>query len=172
MTEKMGLDALRSNVSNPQRTYLWEFEIPVPKGVGDPDVFLLRCQAVEEPGRRFAPIDIPFKGTGGVRYPGKEEYDHEVTVRLIEGTDAKTYEFIQSWMKLIRNNTNGTGLADTEIKADAVLRLLDQEGNTTKKVKLVGMFPQNKANVPLDYAVNDSMKYDITFAYDRWEEMA
>ena len=169
---RMNLDALRQHLTAPQRVYLWEFEIPSPKGVGDPEVWIIRAQAVEEPGRSFAPIDIPFKGTGGVRVPGKETYDHEITVRLLEGEDAKTYEAIQSWMKLIRDNVSGLGLSDPDLKTDAVLSLLDSLGNTVKRVKIVGMYPQAKADVALDYATNDPMRYEITFAFDRWEEMA
>jgi len=166
---EMSLDALRQNLTNPQRVYLWEFEIPAPKGSGDTDVWILRTQMMQEPGRRFDPIDIPFKGTGGFRVPGKEVYTHEITVRVLEGEDAKAFEAIQSWMELIRSNISGLGSADPDLKSDAIVRLLDSKGETTKAIKLVGMYPQEKPTVDLDYSTNDSQKYDVTFSFDRWE---
>jgi hypothetical protein len=169
---QMRLDALKQNLTSPQRGYLWEFEIPSPRGIGDSDVWILRAQSMTEPGRSFAVIDIPFKGTGGIRVPGKETYSHEITVTLLESEDAKTYEAIQSWMKLIRDNVNGTGLADPDLKSDSVLTLLNNQGTPVKRIKLVGMYPQNKADVKLDYGTSEAMKYDLTFAYDRWEEMS
>jgi hypothetical protein len=168
---QMNMDALRQNLT-PQRTYLWEFEIPSPKGIGGADIWIIRAQAIEEPGRSFEPINIPFKGTGGIRIPGRETYDHEFKVSVLEGEDAKTYEAIQSWMKLIRDNTTGKGSPDPDLKTDAIVTLLNSAGVATKRIKVVGMYPQSKDDVALGYAINDAMKYDITFAFDRWEEMS
>jgi len=148
---------------------MWEFEIPSPKGVGDADVWVLRTQAVVEPGRSFTPIDIPYKGTGGLRVPGKEVYSHEFTVRLLEGEDAKGFEAVQSWMKLIRDNIDGVGLSDPSLKTDAVVRLLTTQGEVAKQIKIVGMYPQAKPDVTLNYDDNAIEAYEITFAYDRWE---
>ena len=35
---QMSMDALRQNLTNPQRVYLWEFEIPAPRGLGSSDL--------------------------------------------------------------------------------------------------------------------------------------
>lgn len=169
---KMNLDALKTNLTNPQRTFMWEFEIPAPKGTGSSDVWVLRAQSIMEPGRSFEPINIPYKGTGGLRVPGKEAYTHEITVRVIEGEDADTYKAIQSWMKLIRDNVSGVGEADPDLKTDAVVRLLTTKGEVSKQVKIVGMYPQAKPDVTLNYDENAVEAYDVTFAYDRWEEMS
>ena len=167
----MGMDSLKQNLTNPQRVFMWEFEIPAPRGLGTSDIWIIRTQAAAEPGRSFTPIPIPFKGTGGLVVPGKEVYDHTLTVRMLEGEDAKTYEAIQSWMKLIRDNVTGVGLGDPDQKTDAVISLIDTKGIVTKRVKLVGCYPQEKAAVALDYDTNDVHKYELTFAYDRWEEL-
>jgi hypothetical protein len=172
MSNLMGMDALRNNLTNPQRTFLWEFEIPAPKGLGSSDIWIIRATSLEEPGRRFDPILIPFKGTGGMVVPGKEVYSHMLTVKIQEGEDAKTYEAIQSWMRLVRDNVAGTGLGDPDLKTDAVLTLLSTKGTVAKRIKLVGMYPQEKVALPLGYEINESAKYDVTFAYDRWEEMS
>ena len=168
----MGMDSLKQNLTNPQRIFMWEFEIPAPKGLGTADIWVIRTQAAQEPGRSFTPIAIPFKGTGGIVVPGKEVYDHTLTVRMLEGEDAKSYEAIQSWMKLIRDNVTGVGLSDPSLKTDAVVSLIDTKGVVTKRVKIVGMYPQDKGVVALDYDQNDVQKYEVVFAYDRWEELS
>ena len=168
----MGMDSLKQNLSNPQRVFMWEFEIPAPKGLGTSDIWILRTQATAEPGRSFTPIEIPFKGTGGLVVPGKEKYEHTIKVSMLEGEDAKSYEAIQSWMKLIRDNVTGVGLSDPSLKTDGVVSLIDTKGIVTKRVKIVGMWPQDKGAVNLSYESNEVQKYDITFAFDRWEELS
>lgn len=172
MSPKMNLDALKQNLTNPQRTFMWEFEIPAPKGISASDVWTIRSQSIVEPGRSFAAIDIPYKGTGGLRVPGKEVYTHEIAVRVLESEDAATFKAIHSWMKMIRDNVSGVGEADPDLKTDAVVRLLTTKGVVAKMVKLVGMYPQAKPDVTLNYDENAVEGYDVTFAYDRWEEMS
>ena len=104
--------------------------------------------------------------------PGKETYSHKFTVRLLEGEDAKGYEAVQSWMRLIRDNVTGIGLGDPDLKSDAVVTLSDSKGAAVKRVKIVGMYPEEKADSALDYNTNDTQKYEITFVYDRWEDMS
>jgi len=168
----MNLDSLRTNLTNPQRVFLWEFEIPAPKGSGSSDIWVIRAQSIMEPGRNFEPIDINYKGTGGLRVPGRERYSHEFTVRILEGEDSNTFQAIQSWMKLIRDNVTGVGVGDPDLKTNAVLTKLSTKGKPTRRIKLVGMYPQAKPDSALDYDTNDTQKYEVTFSYDRWEEMS
>ena len=55
-----GLDALRQNLTNPQRGFMWTLEIPAPVGLGTSDLFRLRVKKFEEPDRSFENIDINF----------------------------------------------------------------------------------------------------------------
>jgi hypothetical protein len=75
-------------------------------------------------------------------------------------------------MRLIRDNVAGVGVSDPDLKTDAVVSLLDSKGNVTKRIKIVGMYPQEKEPLALDYDTNDVAKYGIIFAFDRWEEMS
>ena len=67
----MGLDSLKSNLTNPARTYLWEVVIPVPIGNGDTDTYTVRAQTTEIPARSNGEITIPFKQTAGIKVAGK-----------------------------------------------------------------------------------------------------
>ena len=168
---QMGLDALRQNLSNPQRAYMFTFEIPAPIGLGDPNTWVLRVKAAEEPERSFDKIEIPFMGTAGLVLPGKEKYSHEMKVTVLEGEDAATYQFVQSWMAMIRDNISGVGLGDPDLMADGVLTEYDTKGNAVKRIKITGMYPQAKGAVPLAWENSKVVEYDITFAFQRIETM-
>ena len=68
----MGVDVLTSNLTNPQRLYMWEVLIPnVVGGAGNPSVLQARAQSTSLPGSSVGEILIPYKKTSGVKYPGK-----------------------------------------------------------------------------------------------------
>lgn len=165
----MGLDALKYNLNNPQRVYMWEFEIPAPRGTGSSDVWLLRAQEVVDPGKSFEQISIAYKGTGGMTVPGREKYPQQFPAVFIEGEDKKVFDAIHSWMELIRGTTTGIGVTDLLLKTDALLRELSTTGDVTKTTKIVGLWPMDKQEVPLTYKRSGEKEYRIIFSYDRWE---
>lgn len=168
---QLNVDALKNNLTTPQRVFLYEFEIPAPKGTGVSDIWVIRAMSIQEPGRSFDPIDIPYKGTGGMRVPGKEKYSHEFTVRILESEDGASFNAIHSWMQLVRNNRTGVGSSDADIKTDAVVTKLSTKGEATRRFKFIGIYPQDKPLSALDSKTNEVQEYEVVFAYDRWEEM-
>lgn len=167
----LGLDSIKSNVTNPARVFLWEFEIPSPKGNADSTVWFIRAQSTSLPGKSFEDIDINFKGTGGFRVPGRERYDHNFPVTIIESEDRKGFDAIHSWMNDIRNNISGLGEGDGAVKTDAILKMISQKGETWLQIKMVGMYPKEVGNVELNYNASDAIRFPVVFAYDRWEEV-
>ena len=85
-------DVLKNNLTNPQRTYLWEVLIPKPVGGGSSETFAVRAQSTEIPGASFATINIPYKQTAGVVFAGKLQYDHKWNATFIEGEDHIVYD--------------------------------------------------------------------------------
>lgn len=168
---QIGLDVIKNNVTNPARTYLWDFEIPSPKGSGTTDVWFIRAQSTVIPGKSFDDIDINYKGTGGFRVPGRERYSHDFPVTVIEGTDKKGFDAIHSWMELVRASVSGEGEPDPDIKADAILTCFDQKGNPWLRIKMVGMYPKNIADIDLNYNASAAILFNVMFSYDRWEEL-
>jgi hypothetical protein len=168
---QMGADVLKNNLTNPARIYQWDFQIPAPVGGGDTDVWLLRAQSVHIPGKSFEDITIDYKATGGFVVPGRERYDHNFPVTIIESEDRKGFDGINGWMNAIRDAVSGQGSPDATLKTDAVLTLTDEQENTWLAIKLIGMYPKSVDNVDLNYNSSGVVKFNVTFSYDRWEPM-
>jgi hypothetical protein len=168
---EMGIDALRTNLTNPARDFLWDVLIPVPVGNGDFSTFQLRAQSSNIPGRSNEAIAIPYKGTAGIVVAGKLTYSHEWACTFIEGEDKKVFDAVHSWQQDITNNISGIGVGDPFYKTDVYITLLETSGDTFMKIKMKGAWIKTVADVPLAYESNNTIKYSVTFAYDSWEDM-
>ena len=166
-----GTDSLKVNLTNPQRTYLWEVLVPAPIGDGDTLTFQVRAQSTSIPGRKNAPIPIPYKQTAGVRVAGKLEYDHDWTCTFVEGEDHKVLDAVQSWQQAIVHDVAGVGLGDPFYKTDVYLTLQSVAGGDNVKFKMKGAWISSIASLPVGYETNDVVKYNVTFTFDSFEKV-
>jgi len=170
---QMGIDSLKTNLTNPARPYLWEVVVPVPIGGGDSTTYTLRAQSTEIPGRSNPQIKIPFKQTAGIAIAGKLAYDQTWSVTFIEGEDKKVFDAIQGWQQSIVNNSTGIGIGDPFYKTDVYLTTITVAGDIYMKIKLKGAWVQNIGKVAVDYAGGDgTIKYPVTFSFDNWEDVS
>ena len=163
---EMSVNALKANLSNPQRDFLWEILIPSPIGDGEVQVYNLRAQSTTIPARGQGAIPIPFKQTAGIMVPGKLSFDHEWACTFIEGEDKKVWDAINSWMNKVVNVGTGVGEGDSEIKTDIYLTLIEVGGDISLKLKLKGCYPKSLEAVPLSYETEAIVKYPVTFSFD------
>jgi len=170
MADSINADRLKANITNTQRTYLWEVVIPNPLGGGDSEALLLRAQSATIPGRSFGDIHVPYKNTAGFNIPGKVKYTHSWQVVFVEGEDAKIREAIVGWMQQITHDQQMVGLGDPFIKKTVYMRLLGTDGSVTKKIELIGAYPSDIADVSVDYESENVVKYQVTWKYDRWQD--
>ena len=168
----MNTDALKSNLTNPQMTYLWEIIIPTPIGDGEVETFQLRAQSTQIPSRDQGQIIIPYKQTAGIAVPGKLSYTHKWDCTFIEGEDKKVWNAIYSWMQKIVNNITGTGVGDSSIKTDIYLTELARAGTTTLKLKLKGCYTMSLGQVALSYKGEEFVEYTVTFSFDNVETVS
>jgi len=166
----MSSENLKKDISNPAKVYLWDVVLSSIVGGGNRDHLEIRAQSTAIPGRSVGEILVPFKGTAGIKFPGKLTMTHTWPAVFIEGNDQEVFDAIYGWMQSIQNARTGIGGPDSIIKADIYLRLLDQQDNVTKKFKLVGCYPQAVDDVPLAYDDEGNILYNVTFSYDFWEE--
>jgi len=166
----MSSDNLKHDISNPARTYWWDIIIPKVIGGGNRDHMEVRAQSAAIPGRSFGEILVPYKGTGGVKFPGKLVFTHSWPVVFIEGTDQEIFDSIYGWKQTIQNARTGIGSLDSLIKADLYLRLLASDETVAKKIKLVGCYPQAVDDVPVSYDDEAAIFYNVNWSYDYWEE--
>lgn len=166
----MSIDALRNNLTNPARVYMWDVVIPNLPGGGNEDTIEIRGFSSAIPGRAVGEILLPFKGTAGMKVPGKLDLTHTWAVTFRESTDKKTFEALHAWQEAIIGVKTGIGGPDPMVKADLYLRCLDLNGSPWLKIKLVGCYVQGIDEVPLSYDADGVIMYTCTFSYDYWHE--
>lgn len=166
----MSVDNFKNNLTNPARQYLWEVLFTNPIGGGNAEVLELRCQTTALPGRSVGEILVPFKATAGIKFPGKLTMSHAWPVTFVEGTDKEVFNALYAWSQAVVNARTGLGGLDVLIKSNVYLRLMDAEGEVYMKIKLVGCYPQDVAEIPLDFETEAVIMRAATFSYDYWEE--
>lgn len=164
MTE-MSADSLKNNINNPARGYLWEVLMPNPVS-GDPLTLLLRCRSTSIPGVSVGSIHLPYKQTGGVKYPGKKTFSHTWSCTFVEGEDRKTWEAFYEMTQAIVNAETGIGAFG--IKRDIYLHLQNQDETISLRIKMVGAYIESQDDVALAHSDEGELNIPVTFSYDYW----
>lgn len=172
MATNMGVDVLKTGLTNPQRVYLWEILIPNLLGGGDAEILKARAQSTQIPGRGVGEIKIPHKQTAGVKYPGKLTYEQTWNVTFIEGEDKKVFQALHAWNQKVVHDVTGLSDGDENIKTNLYLQLLTTKGGESHKIKLVGCYPQTVAPVEMSYGGDGVVNLTVTFSYDSWEQVS
>jgi hypothetical protein len=168
----MGIQSLKANLKNPARQYLWEVVFPEVIGGGDGTILTFRCQSAEMPEEFFGNINIDYKQTAGVVYPGRRRLSHELTLQFVEGEDRKVFEAMYNWRQQIIHNENGIGAGDDSIKTDVYIKLLNTTGDEAMSIRLQGCYPKKTAGISLDYTADAVIRPEVTFSFDNWVKNA
>jgi hypothetical protein len=168
MPGRLAIDTLKSNLQNPARAYLWEMVIPTIPGSGNVDALRTRCETSSIPGHSNPNIHIPYKGTGGFEVPGRLTFPHAITLSFLEGEDGAIFQAIYNWRNLITGVTSGVGVPDMTLKADIYLKLITKADTDWMSIKLVGAYPNDRADVALNYGADEVIRIPVTFSYDFW----
>jgi len=144
-------------------------------GIGD-DELVIRCRTAVLPQRGNEPIEAVFMGMKRY-YPGKPVFSHTLAVTFEEFEDRKVSAALYAWQQDIFDiETNGASLVTGkgDIVRTATLQLYGYDGEPINggdksKIEFHNAWVQDVAEVALDYAASDSVKYAVTFQYDRWE---
>lgn len=162
---EMGVNSLKNNLNNPARSYLWEVLFPNPDG-GDTDTLLLRCRSTSIPGVSVGSILLPYKQTGGVKYPGKKTYSHTWACTFVEGEDRAMWNAFYEMAQAVVDDE--TGLGSFGIKKNIYLHLIDTDGTVSLRIKLVGAYVESQDDVAISYDDDAVILISITFSYDYW----
>jgi len=164
----MSADNLKHDLSNAARVYWWDVVLSSLPGGGNRDHLEVRAQSTAIPGRSFGEILVPFKGSPGIKFPGKLTMTHIWPAVFIEGIDQEVFDAIYGWKQYVQDARTGIGSPDSLIKSDIYLRLQNAADSVIKKFKLVGCYPQAIDDVPLAYDDEAVVMYNVSFSYDYW----
>jgi len=165
---RMSVQTLKANLQNPARIYLWEMFIPIVPGGGDIDALRTRCQTSVIPGVSSGNIHIDYKGTGGFNVPGRLRFPQTITLEFLEGEDSKIFDTINSWRQLITDHLLGVGEPDVVVKVPMYLKLITKQDTEWNGTLFQGAWPQDRADVPLNYTTDAEVRFSVTFQYDLW----
>jgi|GEM_PF-6728974 len=166
----MSADVLRNNLSNPARTYLWHIYFTTMIGGGDAAKVEGRCQSTSIPSRSTRGIHLPYKGTPGLKFPGKLTQPQIWRCRFVEGIDRKVFDALYGWQQTILNARTGIGSPDPTLKTEIHLKCINYGNVDWLAIKLVGAWLEEMPDVPLTYDANTFIHFDASFSYDYWEK--
>ena len=127
------------------------------------------CSATALPGQTVGQVAIPFRGRV-LNIAGDRTFE-PWTITVLNDTDFKLYRAFERWMNGINNMTDNEGIANpADYQVDGFVDQLDRNGNTLKSYTYRGLYPEVLANIPLNYATNDTVEsFDVTFRYQYFE---
>ena len=167
MSREMDVETIKTNLSSPARTYLWEFFVPNMPGGGDIDSVRTRCVISEMPNVASEPITVDWRAMK-FKVAGKMNYGHTITLTFLESEDVKIIKALYNWRALVIDPATGTGGQPNNYKADAYLELLDTQGSVYLDIRLIGSYPEDVPTIGLDMSSTDLIKPTLTLSYDRW----
>lgn len=167
----MGVEKLRANLGNLARDYNFDVIFPAPKGGGDTESLMVRCQTASIPGIEIGEIVVPFKQTAGAKYPGKVKSFGAWKLNFIEGEDRKMFDEFYTWIKSIVDPKTGIGNPKTSIVTDPILSLITTEGEEYNKLVLRGAWISQLGEVTLDWASEKAIMIPVSISYDYWESL-
>ena len=166
MPRDLSIDQMRQ-MANAARAYMWELFIPNIPGGGDSEFLRFHVRNVTMPGLTLEPIEINWQAHK-IKEPGRAPFTQMFTFQIEESEEGKALDLLLDWRNLVLHPETGVGSPSEDIKTDIYLTLLKTTGEEVKKMKIVGCWPQEVADVTLDYMASETIKIDVSMSYDYW----
>ena len=130
------------------------------------------AKAAQLPGSKVGTVPVYYFGRE-LKFPGNRTFP-DWTITIINDEDFTIRNSMENWLNTINshagNKRDASALSTNGYSVDAEVTQYGKTGDTLKKYKFVGLFPQDVAPIDLDWGSNDSIEeYAVTFAYQWWE---
>jgi uncharacterized protein YlzI (FlbEa/FlbD family) len=130
------------------------------------------AKAAQLPGSTIGTVPVYYFGRE-LKLAGNRTFP-DWTLTIINDEDFTIRNSIESWMNALNSHSTNVRAANatniSQYSVDAEVTQFGKAGDTLKKYKFVGLFPQDLAPIDLDWGSNDSIEeYAVTFAYQWWE---
>lgn len=130
------------------------------------------AKAAQLPGSTVGTVPVYYFGRE-LKFPGNRTFP-DWTITIINDEDFTIRNSMENWLNVINshagNKRDAGALSTGGYSVDAEVTQFGKTGNTLKKYRFVGLFPQDVAPIDLDWGSNDSIEeYAVTFAYQWWE---
>jgi hypothetical protein len=158
------------NLPDIQRDYMFELWIPNIQQLNMDDM-IIRVRSAAIPGRSNESIESVFMGMKQF-FPGKPVMPYTFACNIEEFEDKKVAKALYSWQQLlfdIEDNGASKGTKKSDVVRDIDLRMYKYNGNILSTIRFFNAWPEIVGDVTLDYTASASVKYPVTFRYDRWK---
>lgn len=98
------------------------------------------------------------------KYPGKHTYN-PITISFNVDLNAKIRMLFEKWSNLAHNPINNFYSTHDVFMKDQVLQMIGYEGNVILEFTLRSAWPQEVAQISMDYSSTEVAQFDITFSY-------
>lgn len=158
------VDSYRANFQGGARAYLFYYKPLFPNAVaGNTDKATYLVRATSLPETTIDEIPLAWQGFD-FKVAGKYTYT-DWTVTFNCDADADVQKYFHNWMSIIHDPTTNIYTSPRDTMVDQQLELLGLDGKPIMKYKLYAAWPKVIGNSSLDYANNEVVQFDITFAY-------
>lgn len=153
----------------PQPSFLWDVELPTIDGIEPPLVLETTI-----PFSKFS-VDSYYINSNKIGLPLSVDTG-DISITFLQDKEGKAIEYIESWIKKVRNKENGTYNYSNTYKKNVVVNFLSKsltsfnfiEATKSKAVMLTykGVFPIGINDMSLDYKSSEAMTINVSFSVD------
>jgi hypothetical protein len=155
------------NLAEPLKGYQFKVTIAnAPGGAGaSVEELQFLCQSTVLPGRT---VDQVVTSLGGhdVSDPGRSPGPKTWAVTFAETTTAAIVQRVEAWQRLCYDPESGVNGSRADIKRNARIELLNNAKEVVLSRQIVGIWPQDIADMAMDYSSSEVVTLDVTWSYD------
>lgn len=139
------------------------FKVIIPFLGGD---FEFRCKAASEPPTNNGTVEVSYLNRK-IKIPGDPTFE-PWTVTVYNDDEQNIRERILEWNSLV--NAQGDSITSSnvgDVKKEATVQRLNRQLEVVKEHTVAGIWPQNVAEIELDWENNDQVEqFAVTFEID------
>ena len=163
MGELQDVRQIRGLGSEIARQYLWEALLVPPAGaspVGDAESMKLRCKTSNLPENANEPAEIMFKSSK-IQYAGRDASGKSLDLTFFDTEDMQVYKTLYNWVDYTKEAPKSA------YEGSLTLVLLNRgQDLAILTMTLAGTYPENLAQVSLDYGASEAVEISVTMRYD------
>jgi hypothetical protein len=134
-------------------------------GTADTRSVTYKAQSTDLPGFMIDEVSVKLHGVEQI-FAGAANFDHNLTLELLETRDAATREMLWQWKEYARSWRNNSGSYKSAYAVDVQILMYDDLPQVIRTVTVFRMWPQAVQTLRLDGTQSQAGIFSVTFKYD------
>ena len=149
--------------------YNWDIIVPSMPGTPNSRAFTIKAITTSIPGAQIEPTQIQLHGVT-VKEAGIAKWTNTLPITMLETRDNSTRDMIRRWQRMARDPLTNTGSYKSIYQTTIEMLLYDDVPQVTKRLRLVGCFPENLDDASVDSGQSGAVQFNVTMSFDYVEE--